>query len=33
MDELLLWLYGKSARNAHIRDMAKQAIEILKREG
>jgi predicted transcriptional regulator len=33
MDELLVWLYGKSARNAHIREMAKKAILILKKEG
>ena len=33
MDELLRWVYGKSARNAHIREMAKKAIEILKKEG
>ncbi|MBN2203360.1 MAG: hypothetical protein JW700_04215 [Candidatus Aenigmarchaeota archaeon] len=33
MKELLLWLYGKSARNAHIRDMAERAIKILKKEG
>ena len=29
MDELLQWIYGKSARNAHIREMAKKAIEIM----
>ena len=33
MKELLLWLYGKSARNAHIREMAEKAIKILKKEG
>jgi hypothetical protein len=33
MKELLTWLYGKSARNAHIREMAKKAILILKKEG
>ena len=33
MDELLVWLYGKSARNAHIREMAKKAILILRKEG
>ena len=33
MDELLRWLYGRSARNAHIREMAKKAILILKKEG
>ncbi len=32
MKELMTWLYGKSARNAHIREMALEAIEILKRE-
>jgi hypothetical protein len=30
MKELLVWLYGKSARNAHIRDMAEKLINILK---
>jgi hypothetical protein len=30
MKELLLWLYGKSARNAHIRDMAEKLIIVLK---
>ena len=30
MKELLTWLYGKSARNAHIRDMASKTIEILR---
>jgi len=33
MKELLLWLYGKSARNAHIREMAEKLINILKKEG
>jgi len=33
MKELMTWLYGKSARNSHIREMAKKAILILKREG
>ena len=31
MQELLTWLYGKSARNAHIREMAKRAIILLKK--
>jgi len=30
MNDLLSWLYGKSARNAHIRDMAKKALSLLK---
>jgi len=30
MKELLLWLYGKSARNAHIKEMAEKLINILK---
>lgn len=30
MKELLLWLYGKSARNAHIRDMAEKLVSVLK---
>lgn len=30
LDEFLRYLYGKSARNAHIREMAKQAIQIFK---
>ena len=30
MKELLIWLYGKSARNAHIRDMAERLIIVLK---
>ena len=29
----MVWIYGRSARNAHIREMAKKAIEILKKEG
>jgi len=33
MKELLLWLYGKSARNAHIRDMAEKTITLLKEKG
>src|SRR3972149_11995072 len=33
MKELLQWLYGKSARNAHIRDMAEKAIILLKKNG
>ncbi len=33
MKELLLWLYGKSARNAHIREMAEKAIILLKEKG
>ncbi|MEM5778039.1 MAG: hypothetical protein QXD43_00995 [Candidatus Aenigmatarchaeota archaeon] len=33
MQDLLLWLYGKSARNAHIRAMAEKLINILKKEG
>lgn len=31
--ELLLWIYGKSARNAHIREMAEKVIKILKEKG
>jgi hypothetical protein len=30
MKELMLWLYGKSARNAHIRAMAEKLVNILK---
>jgi len=30
MQELLTWLYGKSARNAHIRKMAEKAIFLLR---
>ena len=33
MDEMLRWIYGKSARNAHIREMAKKAILLLKEKG
>ena len=33
MKELLLWLYGKSARNSHIREMAEKAILLLKEKG
>jgi len=33
MKELLQWLFGKSARNAHIRNMAEKTIEILKKKG
>ena len=33
MRELLLWLYGKSARNAHIREMAEKAILLLREKG
>jgi len=32
MKELLVWLYGRSARNAHIRSMAEKAILLLKKE-
>jgi len=32
MNELLIWLYGKSARNAHIRAMAEKLITILKEQ-
>ncbi|MBU3904743.1 MAG: hypothetical protein KJ906_01175 [Nanoarchaeota archaeon] len=32
MNDLLTWLYGKSGRNKHIRDMAQKVIEILKTE-
>ena len=32
MNELLVWLYGKSARNAHIRDMAEKLIVLLKEQ-
>ena len=28
--EFFTWLYGRSARNAHIREMAEKAIQILK---
>ena len=30
MEEMLTWLYGRSARNSHIRKMAEKAILILK---
>lgn len=30
MEEMLVWLYGRSARNAHIRKMAEKAILLLK---
>jgi len=33
MKELLTWLYGKSARNAHIREMAEKTILLLKEKG
>jgi len=33
MNELLIWVYGKSARNSHIREMAEKTIEILKKQG
>jgi len=33
MQEMLLWLYGKSARNAHIRMMAEKLLKILKEKG
>lgn len=33
MQEMLLWLYGKSARNAHIRAMAEKAILLLREAG
>lgn len=29
----MTWLYGKSARNAHIREMAIKALEILSKQG
>ena len=32
MKELMVWLYGKSDRNKHIREMALQAIQLLKKE-
>ena len=32
MTELMTWLYGKSDRNKHIREMALKTIEILKKE-
>lgn len=33
MNELLLWLYGRSARNAHIRGMAEKVILLLREKG
>lgn len=33
MKQLLRWLYGKSSRNAHIREMAEKAILLLKEKG
>lgn len=30
LEQFLTWLYGKSGRNAHIREMALKAMEILK---
>lgn len=32
MKELLTWLYGRSARNAHIREMAEKTIMLLKQQ-
>lgn len=32
MKEFLTWLYGRSARNAHIRSMAEKTIMLLKKE-
>jgi hypothetical protein len=32
MKELMVWLYGKSARNAHIRVMAEKLITVLKEQ-
>ena len=32
MNEFLTWLYGRSGRNKHIREMAQRALEILKTE-
>ena len=31
MQELMTWLYGKSDRNKHIREMAVKAVELLKK--
>ena len=31
MHDVLLWLYGKSARNTHIREMAEKAIKLLQK--
>ena len=33
MKEMFVWLFGKSARNAHIREMAEKAILLLKKHG
>ena len=33
MNDLMLWLYGKSSKNAHIREMALKLVQILKKEG
>ena len=33
MKELLIWLYGKSARNSHIREMAEKTLLLLKKQG
>ena len=33
MKEILTWLYGRSARNAHIRDMAEKLILLLQKKG
>lgn len=33
MKDLLVWLYGRSARNAHIRDLAEKLINILREKG
>jgi hypothetical protein len=30
MDEFFTWLYGRSARNKHIRDMAQRTLKLLK---
>jgi hypothetical protein len=32
MQEMLTWLYGRSARNAHIRKMAERAVVLLKKQ-
>jgi len=32
MKEFLTWLYGRSARNAHIRSMAEKTLVLLKKE-
>jgi len=31
MNDLLIWLYGKSGRNKHIREMAMKAIDLVKK--